>query len=427
MNTEKSPFYLFASPTGILDESPATVFYQVASESVAKTLCTMFAKQYSDANGRPCFHYKAAESISVDEQVLLDESLGSLDLYDEPDPGVYEVPPSKSTLLRAEYSARALTWGEILVRKAREQLNANQTSVPTTKIPLRVIYVVADVLGTWYYSHTKLEILFGESGAPGEPPPGNCVKKCQDWLKRANADPDVDPVDVLGKVLVDFMSRDLHDNPPWQRGYERIKGALAECGLALHPEGRIIPAQAQKTPETERQDAMPTHQFNATRFRQLEEQLDIEYEKLHEFEKAISLADGLSQKIALRQQIKRDLVPRLRKLEREYAELLVSGVQAKQIPDVEAEQLVTELTAVVVEVEQGKHGSVPLEMVPLLAEILDKLNEPDKSASAKLKVSLPIIPLICSYELDLDTEGVVTQVWRKARDFFKRLLPRNPK
>ena len=37
----------------------------------------------------------------------------------------------------------------------------------------------------------------------------------------------------------------------------------------------------------------------------------------------------------------------------------------------------------------------------------------DKAAAAKLKVSLPIIPLIASYEMEMDTEAVVVNVWRR--------------
>ena len=172
---------------------------------------------------------------------------------------------------------------------------------------------------------------------------------------------------------------------------------------------------------------MATQQFNFNRLAQVEELLEIEYEKLHGFERAISLADGIGQKIALRQQIKRDLTPRLRTLEQEYAELLAHGVSDADVPEAEAQALVTEVMGAVTKAEQQKPSGAPEEMVRLLGEIRDKLNEPGKSASAKLKVSLPIIPLISSYELELDTERVLTVAWRKARDFFKGLVKNRPK
>ena len=57
------------------------------------------------------------------------------------------------------------------------------------KISNPVVAAVADVIGNHYYSHTRLNTLFAESGAPGDPPDGNCVKKCEQWLKRCDADP----------------------------------------------------------------------------------------------------------------------------------------------------------------------------------------------------------------------------------------------
>ena len=64
-------------------------------------------------------------------------------------------------------------------------------------IPNPVVAVVAEVLGEHYYSHSKLNTLFMEAGAPGTPPEGNCVQKCLSWLNRVNADPAVDPFEIL--------------------------------------------------------------------------------------------------------------------------------------------------------------------------------------------------------------------------------------
>lgn len=114
------------------------------------------------------------------------------------------------------------------------------------RIPNPVIYTVGDVIGSWYYSHTRLNTLFGENGAPGDPPEGNCVRKCQAWLKRANEDPEINAIDLLGKVLVEFMNLGLHSNTKWQEGFDRIQAALADNNLAFHPEGKIIPTQSEK-------------------------------------------------------------------------------------------------------------------------------------------------------------------------------------
>ena len=54
------------------------------------------------------------------------------------------------------------------------------------QIPNSVIGAVASVIADHYYSHSKLDTLFMESGASGDVPEGNCEKKCSNWLKRCN-------------------------------------------------------------------------------------------------------------------------------------------------------------------------------------------------------------------------------------------------
>src|SRR5262245_46976791 len=115
MNT--SVFYLFASSTEAPDESPAAVFYKVKGDLLAASLCRLFIKEYSDTNGHPTFHHKAATLISSETQILLDEALDWLDVYDDPDPGVYDPPPPKNVLLLAQYTMRAREWEKLLAER----------------------------------------------------------------------------------------------------------------------------------------------------------------------------------------------------------------------------------------------------------------------------------------------------------------------
>jgi hypothetical protein len=170
---------------------------------------------------------------------------------------------------------------------------------------------------------------------------------------------------------------------------------------------------------------MPTHLFNPKRLNELEELLEIEYEKSHEFEKEIGLSDG-SSRITLKQRFKRDVTPRLRALEQEYAEILVAGVPSAGIPEAEADEIVRELTVATNTILERAPSDAPQEMVRLLGEIRDKLSEPEAAASNKLKISLPIIPAICSYEVEIETAGLMKKVWRKSRDFFKGLVDDRP-
>ena len=156
---------------------------------------------------------------------------------------------------------------------------------------------------------------------------------------------------------------------------------------------------------------------------ELEELLEIQYDKAHEFEKEIAISDGAS-RITLKQRFKRELTPELRKLEQEYAELLVDGVPAGAIPEADADALVGELSKATNTILQSAPSNAPQEMVRLLGEIKAKLSEPNESASAKLKLSLPLIPAICSYEIEVETAGLLKKVWPKTRDFFKSLVPK---
>jgi len=120
-----------------------------------------------------------------------------------------------------------------------------EKTLTQSAIPTPIIGVVGEVLGNHYYSHNRLNSLFWDSGAPGEPPKGNCVRKCQEWLKRCNTDPKVDAFAVLGKVLEDFLEMEgtgIHDEIA-AKNRERVKEILAKHGLSYHTGGQILGAE----------------------------------------------------------------------------------------------------------------------------------------------------------------------------------------
>lgn len=122
------------------------------------------------------------------------------------------------------------------------------------RIPNPVAAVIGDILGGFYYNHTRLNTLFAECGAPGEPPEGNCRTKCVAWLKRTSADPSVDALRVLGSVLEDFMEMDrsnyglLTSGPTQEQERERIRKMLSRYGMSYEPGGRIRGGPASATP-----------------------------------------------------------------------------------------------------------------------------------------------------------------------------------
>ncbi|NES83142.1 MAG: hypothetical protein F6K10_17990 [Moorea sp. SIO2B7] len=60
------------------------------------------------------------------------------------------------------------------------------------------------------------------------------------------------------------------------------------------------------------------------------------------------------------------------------------------------------------------------ELVPLLQDIQLKLEDLNKPASAKLKVSLPLIPVIAAYELEMETEGLMYKAWKSIKRLARR-------
>lgn len=111
-------------------------------------------------------------------------------------------------------------------------------------IPNAVIAVIADVIGGHHsFTPRNLVTLFMDAGAPGEPPEGDCERKCSVWLKRVNDTPDVDPLKVLGGVLFQFMEiggGGTYGGETLSKARERVRSVLGRCGLTYHESGIVL-------------------------------------------------------------------------------------------------------------------------------------------------------------------------------------------
>ena len=121
-----SECYLFVASNGVDESPPDGVFYQAADAELAESLCRLCQREYGD---QLRFTNKPSSSFSADEQVLMDEVLDDLSIYDDPDPGVYEFQPPRDLLRRAEYARRAQRWEEMLKRR-RERANTPARPAP---------------------------------------------------------------------------------------------------------------------------------------------------------------------------------------------------------------------------------------------------------------------------------------------------------
>ncbi|MFW6106568.1 MAG: hypothetical protein ACOC8H_00235 [bacterium] len=125
-----SASYLFACFGGDLICSPETVFGRINDDSLVPSLISILEKEYG-GEGNPSFNAQPMTDTEEADQILLDEAIDELAIYDDPDPGVYDPPPSRQTTLRALYAQRAARWAETLrSRKARASTASKTNSSP---------------------------------------------------------------------------------------------------------------------------------------------------------------------------------------------------------------------------------------------------------------------------------------------------------
>lgn len=125
--------------------------------------------------------------------------------------------------------------------------------MPDLKVPNPIIAVVSEVIAS-HFTHSQIDCVFQEKGAPGEPPLGNKVDKCSAWLKRCNNDPGVDVLSVLGGVLENFMEVDPSDFSIYAQDLKanrhRVLLILSKYGLSYHPGGKIYSNSASSPLKT---------------------------------------------------------------------------------------------------------------------------------------------------------------------------------
>ena len=151
------------------------------------------------------------------------------------------------------------------------------------------------------------------------------------------------------------------------------------------------------------------------RLAQLENLLELDYEKLVEHEEELSITSSPSSRNEARQRIKREIMPRIRKYEAEYWVLLNEIPSISGITEAEAQAAIT---TIIQEAEIIQNQPMPNEILQKLQEILNKLNEPGTAAAAKAKFALNLIPGIFAYEFELDTENALRRLFHPLKLLF---------
>jgi len=103
-------FYLICSSSKPPTLGQGTVFYKTTDGTVAQSLCRLFAKEYGGNGAQHHFAAAPGAEVSLDDQILLDEVLDELEIYEDPDRGVYDPPPTQETMDRVQFAHRATTW-----------------------------------------------------------------------------------------------------------------------------------------------------------------------------------------------------------------------------------------------------------------------------------------------------------------------------
>jgi hypothetical protein len=109
--------------------------------------------------------------------------------------------------------------------------------IVVANIPPALVGVVAPIIAE-AYTHAQLDSLFHASGFPGDPPEGNKVHKCQDWMRRANRDI-ADSLPLLGRLLAEYIDGESEFHT---EGRQKILAAITREGLAYNRGGFLLGA-----------------------------------------------------------------------------------------------------------------------------------------------------------------------------------------
>jgi hypothetical protein len=133
------------------------------------------------------------------------------------------------------------------------------------------------------------------------------------------------------------------------------------------------------------------------------------YEQLEGKENTLLTIAG-EERVRIEQQI-RNLKKDIAKVEREYwAYWGVKGGNQLEISDADAEAINAEIVAEVQMLAFDPGVQQHQELVKLLNDIKVELNKP-APAAGKLKTSIHLIPGFLSYEMELDTEGLLRRIF----------------
>jgi hypothetical protein len=145
------------------------------------------------------------------------------------------------------------------------------------------------------------------------------------------------------------------------------------------------------------------------RLSHLQKQINRYYEQIQDHENALTTAPP-GGKAIIKQRIE-DVAKDLAPVEEEYwAYWKLKGSQL-EIADTDADVITAEIVEQVEILQYKPTVKNNAELVKLLNEIKAELTKPEIPGSGKLKAAIPLIPGFLSYEVELDTEGLLRRLF----------------
>ena len=143
------------------------------------------------------------------------------------------------------------------------------------------------------------------------------------------------------------------------------------------------------------------------------------YKQLAGKEKAKRLARPEDKEL-LQQQID-ELKKELGSVEREYWRRWRAEIAGLTIPEADAEIVASQLVREVESLEIEPAVQSNAELMKALQEIKAELSKPGIPAAGKLKAAIPLLPGVISYEMELDTEGLLRRVFPTFCNFADKI------
>lgn len=147
------------------------------------------------------------------------------------------------------------------------------------------------------------------------------------------------------------------------------------------------------------------------RLAEIEKNLELLRERLAAMERKRVMAYDAEEKISYKQRIREEIKPEIDEFQTEYWEIIAQEVNSQGIDETEADAAVIEVIQIIENFEQKNAERYDEQGIELLADIRNKLREPGKSATAKLKATIPILPPFVSYEVEFEPENILRRLF----------------